>query len=94
MPELSEEAKARLKKFHDDGLVWLVNTAVLHPRGLALAVHLDESGEAVGLSIVGEGDEPWVFGEDQVDEDLISRYVQAEARREAEWSPKLRGEDV
>lgn len=96
--DLSDEARARLKKFHDDGLVWLVNTAVLHPRGLALAIHLDtESGEALGLSIVGDGDEPWIFGDDQVDDEgapfgLVKRYMASEAAREAAWSPKLRGE--
>lgn len=91
---LDDAARARLKKFQDDGLVWLVNTSVLHPRGLALAIHLDDAGEPLGLSIVGEGDEPWIFGDDQVDDEgepfgLIRRYMAGEARREAAWSAKL-----
>jgi hypothetical protein len=47
-------------ELRDTGLLWLINTAVLHPRGYALAIHLDQ-GEAIGWSILGDGAEPWQF---------------------------------
>jgi len=92
---LDEAARARLKKFHNDGLVFLVNTALLHPRGLALAIHLDDDGEPLGLSIFGEGDEPWVFGRnaqeaiESIGAQTLERYFDAEGRREAVWSLPL-----
>lgn len=43
-----------------DGLLWLINAAVLHPRGFALAVN-SESG---ALSLLGDGSEPWMFAHD------------------------------
>jgi hypothetical protein len=94
---LDEEQRARLKRFQADGLIFLVNTAVLHPRGLALALHL-EDGEPIGLSIVGAGDEPWVYdgsADRALDEleDTLYGYFAGEARREREWSPKLRDSD-
>lgn len=91
---LGIEAREKLKRFHDDGLVWLVNTALLHPRGLALAIHYDDEDERpelpLGLSVVGS-DEPWCFkpGEQA---DILQRYEWAEAEREARWTPKLRRE--
>jgi len=94
---LDAEGRERLKQFHEDGLVWLINTALLHPRGYAIAIHLDDQGEYVGLSVVGDGSEPWVFGPNAAEartntEDAIDRYLEAEGRREATWS--LRGEDT
>jgi hypothetical protein len=90
--QLDEEQRTTLKKFWEDGLIWLVNTAVLHPRGYALAIHVDtENPEALplGLSIVGDGSEPWVFETDKQGE-LLVRYETAEARREAAWSEAIR----
>jgi hypothetical protein len=49
----------------DDGLLWLLNTAVLHPRGFALAFHYDdddtECRNPTGWLILGDGTEPWVM---------------------------------
>lgn len=37
----------------ESGLLWLINTSVFHPRGLALAVAIDqETGEASGWSLL------------------------------------------
>jgi hypothetical protein len=90
-----------LKKWRDDGLLWLVNTSVLHPRGYALAIHFEEGADfktalPLGLSVVGDGSEPWCFGEEpdgshQSDEPFAD-FKRSESAREAEWSPKLRGE--
>lgn len=44
------------------GLLWLLNTSVMHPRGFALALVRDpKSGEIVGWRLLGDGSEPWRF---------------------------------
>jgi hypothetical protein len=45
------------------GLLWLINTSILHPRGYALAIHTDNDGNATGWSILGDGTERWAFAE-------------------------------
>jgi hypothetical protein len=47
----------------DSGLLWLVNAAVFHPRGYALAL-VRERGEVTGWTLLGNGSEPWRFGDD------------------------------
>lgn len=45
------------------GLLWMINRALLHPRGFALAITVDKiTGQATGWQILGHGDEPWTFG--------------------------------
>lgn len=53
------------RPFHelrDEGLLWLINTSVFHPRGYALALHLNDDGEATGWTLLGDGSEAWTFG--------------------------------
>ncbi|MGE0342533.1 MAG: hypothetical protein AB7O86_05655 [Porticoccaceae bacterium] len=50
-----------MSEFRDEGLLWLVNASVFHPRGYALAFHLDDDGVVVGWTLEGDGSEPWVF---------------------------------
>jgi hypothetical protein len=57
-----------LTEFREHGLLWLINTAALHPRGYALTFQLDENGEVEGWFIRGDGKEPWQFGEPCDDE--------------------------
>lgn len=46
----------------DSGLLWLVNRYALHPRGLAVALHVDEHGQAYGWSLVHNSNgEPWQY---------------------------------
>jgi len=45
----------------DSGLLWLVNRQVFHPMGFSLSLHLDEHGEPVGWSIIGDGGEICAF---------------------------------
>ncbi|MFM9590762.1 hypothetical protein ACKI16_29670 [Streptomyces scabiei] len=40
-----------LTQLRESGLLWLINRLVFHPRGLALALHLDEHGQAYGWSL-------------------------------------------
>jgi hypothetical protein len=57
-------------ELRSSGLLWLINTSVLHPRGYALALHYDEVvdgrpvGEPTGWSIVFDGTERYVFAEE------------------------------
>jgi hypothetical protein len=51
------------------GMLWLVNRSVFHPRGFALALHLDEAGNATGWSVKGDGQEPWAFLMDDEEDD-------------------------
>jgi hypothetical protein len=46
----------------DEGLLWLINRVVFHPRGYALAFHLDDDGVATGWSLMGDGSESWSMG--------------------------------
>lgn len=43
------------------GLLWLINRVVFHPRGYALALVLDEHGDAAGWQLQGDGTEVWHF---------------------------------
>jgi len=68
-------ASRPFSELRDTGLLWLVNTAVFHPRGFALALVFD-GGEAVGWELTGDGTEPWMF--DPTDPDLLEKFAAAE----------------
>jgi hypothetical protein len=57
-------------RLREDGVLWLVNRSVFHPRGFALAV--DESGD---FYLVGDGSDPWIYADD-VDEDALFEAVE------------------
>ncbi|MER5697878.1 hypothetical protein ACWDBO_37290 [Streptomyces mirabilis] len=60
-PDVDTQARP-FAGLRDSGLLWLINRAALHPRGLALALHLDEHGQAYGWSLVTNAEgEPWQF---------------------------------
>ena len=46
-------------ELRESGMLWLINATVFHPRGYALALHLDDDGKATGWSLTGDGTEPW-----------------------------------
>lgn len=59
----TEPVELRIRPFSelpDAGLLWLINSAVFHPRGFALTLHR-RGDEIVGWSIQGDGSEPWHF---------------------------------
>lgn len=68
---------AILARFREEGLLWLVNTSVLHPRGWALAVQVDDTGEPESLGV-------YRFGEYTIFEDKtgLSGYLKYQ---EGEW---------
>jgi len=42
-----------------DGLLWLINRTVFHPRGYALALDTTDGR----FFLCGDGTEPWTFGD-------------------------------
>ena len=46
--------------WREDGLLWLINTTVFHPRGFALGMKADGSGPV----LLGDGSEPYSFDPD------------------------------
>lgn len=55
----------------DDGLLWLVNAAVFHPRGFALAF----DPETREFSLMGDGSERWTYDEStQMQSALDARF--------------------
>lgn len=76
-PEFHDGTPLGFTELRDSGLLWLINTAVLHPRGYAMALADDEEGEAYGWSIVGDGTEPWQFGCDEGSQDRLDECFAA-----------------
>lgn len=60
-------AQSRLYSFEEllsTGLLWLINTSVLHPRGYAMSIEFDDQGKAIGWHLMGDGGERWEFADD------------------------------
>jgi len=87
--ELTDAQRETLKQFRADGLLWMVNAAILHPRGYALTAHIDDAGEPIGLSVLGDGVEPWCFADASDVQDAIRLFMDAEVRRESIIAPAL-----
>lgn len=64
-----------------EGLLWLINTTVFHPRGYALGMHFDRDGVAVGWSLMGDGSESWAFSKS------VDAEIDALFRRVKEMMP-------
>lgn len=63
------------RELSEAGLLWLINAAVFHPRGYALALAMDiQTGEVTGWDILGDGTEPWQYAEG-----MNERFAAAEA---------------
>jgi hypothetical protein len=62
-----------LYELRTSGLLWLINAAVFHPRGFALAIYTDgpEETDVLGWGLVGAGSQPWVFST-ETDEERAS----------------------
>lgn len=73
---------------HDDGLLWLINRVVFHPRGFALG-HTQGTDT---FTLIGDGSEPWHFAVGceldvpgmAVDEDALFAAVEAAFARARE----------
>lgn len=86
----------------DSGLLWLINAAILHPRGYALTATVGIDGKVKDLYVQGDGSEPWCFGtlggegegfsgkfKLYESDSAYRHFAQAEQDREREWSAKL-----
>jgi hypothetical protein len=72
-PETETEQAEPYRPFEelrDAGLLWLINRVVFHPRGLALAIMLDDDGVATGWKLLGDGSEVWTFNGPADDEEF------------------------
>lgn len=58
----------RAVNLHEDGLLWLINRCVFHPRGFALA-HIRDTDE---WSLLGDGTDVWAFPYDSEDESFAA----------------------
>lgn len=76
---------------HDDGLLWLINRAVLHPRGFALG-HVP-GAPAGELVLYGDGTEPWAFDltAAPVSEDDLFAKVEAALERARQANARSSG---
>lgn len=84
MTTLTSEQRATLRAFRESGLLWLVNTSILHPRGYAIAMQLSDHGEPLGMMVDGDGVEPWAYDDPAVHESFLA-HNENEQRREREW---------
>lgn len=60
-----------LDDLRTSGLLWLINRVVFHPRGFALGVVYVE-GVAAGWTLDGDGRDPYRYGEDIDEQDLLA----------------------
>jgi hypothetical protein len=72
-----------LEELRDSGLLWLINRVLFHPRGRALALHVDEEGHIVGWSLVGDGSEPWRYDLSDADEREVFERAEQTLREAA-----------
>jgi YD repeat-containing protein len=63
-----------------EGLHWLINKTVFHPRGYALAFHYDDLGNVIGWSLLGDGTEPYQYTEEDDDREFAKakRFFEGE----------------
>lgn len=70
------------------GLLWLINAAVFHPRGFALALCYD-GGRLAGWRLLGDGSEPWRFEGDSIDRHFGEVEALFAAHRPTAWAVPL-----
>ena len=52
-----------------DGVLWMINRCVFHPRGFALAI--DDAG---ALTLMGNGSEPWQYGDKELEDEKLKAF--------------------
>lgn len=76
--ELENRPTFQFEELRIHGLLWLINTTVLHPRGFALALVYPDGAtqdeilahqvEPIGWTVYGDGTEAWRMSEKLTDE--------------------------
>ena len=76
-PDAMSRPLLQLGDLKSSGLLWLINTSVLHPRGFALGLVYDASGEnCIGWKLLGDGSEQWQFGDDcKAEFDAVTAFL-------------------
>lgn len=70
--ETPDHQKVRsFNEWLDNGLLWLINTTVFHPRGYALGLGKDQFGNVMGWELFGDGTEPWQFACDDTTKAML-----------------------
>lgn len=74
-PEPIESIVAPFDALVEEGLLWLINAEVFHPRGYAMALHYS-NGRIDGWALLGDGTEPFTFDHDLAKEkfEAVTRY--------------------
>lgn len=70
-PVEGEDVPEREVFLREDGLLWLINRAVFHPRGYALGQDPD-NGKFI---LYGDGSEAWSFAIDEATENQLFEAV-------------------
>lgn len=84
-PDKLIEYRQNAQDFVEQGLVWLVNTTILHPRGFALAYYVGEEGNVGPHLLVKRFGEYTAFNMSVKElEGTITGYLVAELQREQE----------
>lgn len=71
-----------MAELRDTGLLWMINRSVFHPRGFALALVYGSDGECAGWQLLGDGGDPWTYGPD-IDEAELLRQAEQTLREQA-----------
>jgi hypothetical protein len=72
---MEERPLLSFEALREEGILWLINRVVFHPRGYALALVYDGEPEIKGWTLQGDGSEPWQF--DAKDDDHCFARVEA-----------------
>jgi hypothetical protein len=66
-------------ELRDSGILWLINTSVFHPRGMALALDYDSDGHCQGW-LLFKDNEAWVFPDEDANEsfDNFKKFIEKE----------------
>lgn len=67
-------------EWQENGLLWLINATVFHPRGYALMLGKDQNGKVMGWDLTGDGTEPWQFASDPETQAMIQAKFEAVRR--------------
>ncbi len=78
--------------WHDDGILWMINRNVFHPRGFALTRNRNPAEGESEWTMQGDGSEAWSFTEEMDDRGFAAS--EAFLRRLAEASTRITDSDA
>lgn len=69
----SQDPGRPFSEFRTEGLLWLINVSVFHPRGYALGFHFGDDGSVTGWTLLGDGNEAWTMPDRNEIDELMRR---------------------